>query len=121
MKTRLVAVAFALGSLLVLGLTTASAQVRFGFGIHIGTPPPPVGYDVVVAAPYPDAMWVRGCWSWNYYEHRRIWVSGHWAPRHYGPVYRERAYRHVPHGVARGWWRNHDREWREGRERGRWR
>ncbi len=122
MKTRLAAVGIALGTVLMLGLTTASAQVRFGFGIHVGTPVPPVGYtEVIVGPPYPDAVWVRGCWSWNGYEQRRIWVPGHWASRHYGPVYRERFYRHVPHGVARGWWRKHGGDGREGYGRGRWR
>ncbi len=120
MKTRLAAVGLALGAVLLLGLTSASSQVRFGFGIHIGAPPPPVGYtEVIVERPYPGAVWVRGCWSWNGYEHRRIWIPGHWASRHYGPIYRERAYRHVPHGVARGWWRKHGGEWRDGHGRGR--
>ncbi len=109
--------ALVLGGLMLLGSASTTAQVRIGFGVHIGVPPPPGGFvDLAVGpAPYPGAVWVRGCWTWNRYERRNVWIPGHWIARRYGPAYHERYYRHVPHGVARGWWRKHGGEWR-GRE-----
>lgn len=119
MKYRFVVLAIALGAMMFLGSTSAPAQVRFGLGIQVNVPPPPGGFeDVVVYPSYPGAVWVRGCWTWNSYERRNVWIPGHWMTRYHSPVYRERAYTHVPHGVARGWWRKHGGEVREGYGRG---
>ncbi len=112
MKGRFAALAIALGAMVFIGSTASDAQVRIGFGVHINVPPPRGGYEVVVEPPYPDAVWVRGCWSWNDYDRRNVWVPGHWVARYHSPLYRERVYRHVPHGVAKGWWRKHGGEGR---------
>lgn len=124
MKRQRAVFAIALGAMMFLGLAAARSQVRVSFGIHVDVPPPPNGYvEVMAEPPYPDAVWVRGCWSWNRYEQQNIWIPGHWAARHYGPVYREREFRHVPHGVAKGWWKKHGGGWKGeyGRGHGRYR
>jgi len=68
-------------------------------------PPAPLGETIVVAAPGPDYVWVRGDWVWN---GRWVWVGGHWAcpPHPHGewiPGYWVKG----PHGWYRteGYWR----------------
>jgi hypothetical protein len=107
MKTRVVQTVVATAALLLLGVTPAKSQVRIG--VHIGIPIPA---DVVVMnrAPYPDAVLVPGHWVWDEYAGENVWVEGRWIASIHAPVWRERA--HIPHGVAKGWWKKHGGEWR---------
>ena len=113
MKSRLAVLAVALVTMAVFGLSSAEAQVRVGFGIHVNVPFPHRGYiEVIGEPPFSGAIWVRGCWVWNAYEGRNIWVPGHWVARRHHPFYRRPEFRHVPRGIARGWGRSHDRMYR---------
>jgi len=101
MRTRIVALALAVATLASIGTSRSDAQVRIGIQFNV---PPPPRYEIAVEAPFRDAVWVRGCWSWDDYVGRYVWISGHWVAQ---PVYREVRFRHVPNGVAKGWWKKH--------------
>lgn len=109
MKTRAVVPVAATVALLLLGVTPAKSQVRIG--VHIGIPIPA---DVVVMSrtPYPGAVWVPGHWVWDEYAGENAWVEGRWIATNSPPVFRERKLRHIPHGLAKGWWRKHGGEGR---------
>ena len=109
MKPGLLAFALALVTLGFVMSSQAEAQIRIG--IQVLVPPPPVHREIVVPPPCTDAVWVRGYWSWNDYSGRYVWIAGHWEERHPQPVYYEREpkLRHVPNGVAKGWWKKHGR------------
>ena len=113
MKTRIAVLALAIAALGLVGASHSDAQVRIGIGIAFNVPPPPPAprYEVMVVAPFRDAVWVGGYWSWNDYAGRYVWISGHWVSRYPQPVYRDVKVRHVPHGVAKGWWKNHGYEY----------
>ena len=51
------------------------AQVSWGVDLHFGTPPP--RHEVILAWPYPEAVWIPG--YYNYYPgHRYAWRPGYW-------------------------------------------
>jgi len=113
---------FVVFSLVALGLILASpaaAQVRIGVGIHVSAPLHRHYAENLAVPPYPGAVWVRGHWAWNRYLGRSIWISGHWVDVRPRPLFREPEFRHVPHGVAKGWWKKHGRAYddRNGRFR----
>jgi hypothetical protein len=102
--------------LVALGLVAASpaaAQPRIGVGIHITVPLPPLPRESyreeMVAPPFRGAVLVRGHWSWDEYAGRYIWISAHWVTRGAQPVYVQVKPRHIPNGVAKGWWKKHGR------------
>lgn len=130
MQTRnlalLAALAFAGGAAVSV---TPPASAQTSFSITVGTPPPPLRYEVV-PAPRPGYVWSRGYWRWNGY--RYVWVGGSWYRArpgyvYYGPrwvhqgdrwVYRDRYWGRDPHwhhdnGWHRGW--DHDRGHGHGR------
>ena len=47
---------------------------------YVRPAPPPVQAEVVGAAPYPAAIWVRGHWAWKPRLGTYIWIPGHWRP-----------------------------------------
>ena len=53
------------------------AQLHVGIGINIGPPPP--RREIIVARPYPDAVWIPGYYRWNGRRHHYLWVRGRWA------------------------------------------
>lgn len=61
---------------------TASAQVSIG--ISIGTPPPPVRYEVV-PPPRAGYVWAPGYWNWGGSSY--VWVGGTWHRDRPGYVY----------------------------------
>jgi hypothetical protein len=113
MKTRFAVIAVAFAAILLLGQASAEAQVRIGLAVQFNAPPPSPRWeaDLGVDGPAPDAVWVRGHWSWDGYAGRYVWISGHRVGRHLHPGYHERKLRHIPHGVARGWWKKQGRTW----------
>ncbi len=48
--------------------------------------PPPIPPEemVIVPPPYPDAVRVNGHWQWRRWQHRYVWVPGHWKVRRHG-------------------------------------
>ncbi len=59
----------------------AFAQVSFD--IEVGPPPP--RHEVIVAAPFPEAVWVPGYHRWDYGARAYVWVPGVWQrPPHPG-------------------------------------
>ncbi len=101
--------AIVVAALAAIPLSSAEAQVTVGFGIQLSAPyHHPRVEEVIPPPPCPDAVWVRGHWSWDEYDARYIWVEGHWRVPPPPPVPAEPEYRHVPRGEAWGWWRNHE-------------
>ena len=86
-----------------LGLTGCVAVVRPRREVVVVEAPPPSGPIVVAdaapppdqeeyvgAAPYSDAIWIRGHYVWRDGEGRWAWFRGHWDRRpHYGAVWIE--------------------------------
>ena len=69
-------------------------------------PPAPLAETIVVPAPSPDYIWIRGDWVWS--EGRWIWVGGHWAnPPHAHGVWVPGYWVKGPQGWYRteGYWR----------------
>jgi hypothetical protein len=102
--------------LVALGLVAASpaaAQLRIGIGIQVAVPllplPPEYYREAMVAPPFRGAVLVRGHWSWDNYAGRYIWISARWVARGAQPVYVQVKPRHIPSGVAKGWWKKHGR------------
>lgn len=90
---------FAVLALAAVGITTASAGIRFGinFGIPVPAPvvvapapvvvapapvvPPPMPAPIVETLPVcPTAgyVWVGGSWGWC--DNHWVWTRGHWGP-----------------------------------------
>lgn len=84
------------------GVLAASSCVSPAFGqvsIYIGTPPPPVRYEVPPPMPTVGYVWVPGYWT--PYGGRYVWAPGRWSrPPYYGASWRE------------GGWDRDDRGWR---------
>lgn len=107
MIIRRAALAIAVATLGFLGTAEASGQVSIGLGVHVNIPPLPPHRNVFVARPSPHAVWIEGYWARNSYTGQHVWIAGHWTIRHPQPVYREHRLRHIPQGVAKGWWKKH--------------
>ena len=60
----------------------ASAQVSFS--LSVGTPPPPMRYEVV-PAPRPGYVWAPGYWNWSGSQY--VWIGGNWRRDRPGYVY----------------------------------
>jgi hypothetical protein len=83
----------------------APAIAQVSFDIHIGPPPP--RQEVVVAAPYPEAVWIAGYHRWDYATGAYIWVPGRWdRPPHPGWVWHGARYprRGGRYGFVDGHW-----------------
>ncbi len=94
----------AIGISCLLALAVPSfAQVSFD--IRIGPPPP--RHEVVVAAPYPEAVWIPGFHRWDYATQAYVWVPGRWdRPPHPGFVWVAPRYPHRGgrYGFVAGHW-----------------
>jgi hypothetical protein len=69
-------------------------------------PPAPLAETVVVPAPSPGYIWIRGDWVWS--AGRWVWVGGHWAyPPHGNVVWVPGYWVKGPHGWYRteGYWK----------------
>lgn len=81
-------------------LAASSFAPAFGqVSIYIGTPPPPIRYEVPPPMPAVGYAWVPGYWA--PYQGRYVWAPGRWSrPPYYGAAWRE------------GGWDRDDRGWR---------
>ena len=93
---------FILPATALLGLAlTAGAQIN----VYIGTPPPPLRYEVVPVAPYPEAYWIPGYWA-PYESHYR-WVGGHYDRAPFQNAY----WTHGHWDHYKNGWRYHEGRW----------
>lgn len=85
--------------------TPAAAEVDLN--VVIGTPPPPVRYEVV-PAPRAGYVWAPGHWRWDGHQH--VWSAGVWVPERVGYRYvPDRWERYMDNGHER--WRYHTARW----------
>jgi hypothetical protein len=80
--------------------------------IYIGTPPPPIRYEVHPPMPAVGYMWTDG--YWEPYGERYRWISGRWmVPPYPGAYWRPTRYQHYDRGwrAQPGYWDrgDHDR------------
>ena len=75
--------------------------------VAVGTPAPAMLAEAIPPAPYPDFVWISGCWVWR---HMRLgfgyweWVPGYWVrPPYRDAIWINGGWRH------RGW---RDDHWR---------
>jgi hypothetical protein len=89
-------------ALLAAALTApAFAQV----GVYIGTPPPPLRYEVRPRMPGPGYAWSDG--YWNVAGGRYVWAPGAWRRPPYSGAYWEHPhYDHYDRG-----WAYHEGHW----------
>jgi hypothetical protein len=87
-------------------LASAIAIPAFGqISVSIGTPPPPVRYEVRPAMPSPGYVWVDGYWGAN--GGRYVWVPGVWRrPPYAGAYWSHPHYDHYNDG-----WHMHEGHW----------
>ncbi len=109
MKARVLAAASTLAMFILLGASVAMSQVSFGVGIRFGPPPP--RHEVVVVAPYPDGVWIRGYWAWDEYAGQYVWVPGRWEHARPYETWVDGSWHHGSRGWAwrEGYWRHRDR------------
>ena len=98
-------------------LATSLASPAFGqVGVYIGTPPPPLRYEVRPPLPGPGYVWADGYWNW--YGGRYVWYPGawrrppfagaYWEHPHYdrfdrGWAFHEGHWDHEDHGYHHDW------------------
>lgn len=78
---------------------TALAAPAFGqISVYIGTPPPPIRYEVPPPMPEVGYIWTPGYWA--PYGHRYAWAPGRWSrPPYYGAAWQGGGWDHD----GRGW------------------
>jgi len=98
----------------------APAFAQISFDIHIGPPRP--RREVVVEAPYPEAIWVAGYYRYDYDGGAYIWVPGSWQrPPHAGAYWIAPRYAHRGgrYGFVAGHWGDRDDHHGRGGDHGR--
>lgn len=94
------------------GILAASVLAAPAFGqvsIMIGTPPPPVRYEVAPPMPQPNYVWMPGYWA--PVQGRYVWYSGRWGrPPYHGAAWRGPRWQHEGDGwrYREGGWGRHD-------------
>jgi hypothetical protein len=92
----------AAGVVLLAGVTaSAIAQIN----VYIGTPPPPIRYEVRGPLPYEGAYWVNGYWAPQGHHYR--WIPGRWERPPYANAY----YAHPHYDHYRQGWKYHEGYW----------
>jgi hypothetical protein len=95
-----------LGSILA---ATAFAAPAFGqISVYIGTPPPPIRYEVPPPMPQMGYVWMPGYWS--PYGGRYVWAPGRWSrPPYYGAAWQGGGWDHDGRGwrYRQGYWAPH--------------
>ncbi|HET6400031.1 MAG TPA: hypothetical protein VFH95_01400 [Candidatus Kapabacteria bacterium] len=82
----------------------APAFAQVSFNIRIGPPPP--RREVIVAAPFPGAIWVPGYYVFDYAVNQYRWVPGVWQrPPQPGVIWV--APRYIRHGRRYGFMAGH--------------
>jgi hypothetical protein len=93
------------GCALAFTLAAPAARAQVSFGIHIGTPPPPLRYEARPPIPGPGFVWVDG--FWEPFHGRYRWHPGYWnRPPFEGAYYVHPHWDHYPDG-----WHMHDGYW----------
>ena len=96
----------------VLTLTFAApGKAQVGFGVTIGTPPPPLRYEARPGIPGPGFIWVDGFWEPA--SGRYQWHPGHWErPPFEGAFYVHPHWDHYPDGwhMHEGYWAHEDHD-----------
>jgi hypothetical protein len=104
--TALAAAAIATPALIAPALVTPAAA-EVDLNVVIGTPPPPLRYEVV-PAPRAGYVWAPGHWRWDGHQH--VWHGGVWVAHRAGYRYvPDRWERYVDNGHER--WRYHASSW----------
>jgi hypothetical protein len=86
-----------LGSLFAASVLTSSAFGQVSIGVTIGTPPPPIRYEVPPPMPAVGYEWVAGYWA--PVGGRYVWYPGRWHhPPYYGAAWRPARWVHEGHG-----------------------
>ena len=76
-----------LGTILAASALSAPAFGQVFIGVTIGTPPPPIRYEVRPPMPTVGYVWTNGYWA--PYQGRYVWHRGYWArPPYYGAAWR---------------------------------
>jgi len=74
-----------------------AAHAQISIGVTIGTPPPPLRYEVRPVYPGAGYLWQAG--YWEPFDNQYSWRPGFWAPRPYTDAYYVRPfYAHDPDG-----------------------
>jgi len=106
-----------LGAALLASAFSAPAFGQVSIGVTIGTPPPPIRYEVTPPPPQVDYVWVPGYWAPN--GPRYVWAPGHWMhPPYGGAAWHPAMWEHGEHGYRyhEGFWehaevhRQHDHD-----------
>ena len=74
-------------------LSIVSAALLSGcvaYGTAYIPAPPPAQVEVIGVAPYPQAIWVPGYWSWQRRHRQYHWVGGRWKGNKHGHQYDHR-------------------------------
>jgi hypothetical protein len=112
MKSTMLGLAMVLGAVMVVGSDSARSQI--GVGIRIGPPAPRA--EIIVAAPFPHAMWVRGHWMWDPWRGGYVWQMGSWVGRRTDDFRVDRTWARGPRGWEwrEGYWNRRDHDRRDG-------
>lgn len=99
-----------LGAALATSALSASALGQVSIGVTIGTPPPPIRYEVAPPPP-PEVgyVWVQGYWVPN--GGRYVWSPGRWTrPPYEGAGWHAAQWEHGDHGYHyhEGYWEHHE-------------
>ncbi len=78
--------------------STLAAPAFSQVGVYIGTPPPPLRYEVPPPIPGEGYTWIDGYWNWG--GSRYAWVPGRWERPPYAGAYW--SHPHYDH-YDRGW------------------
>ncbi|MBS1823111.1 MAG: YXWGXW repeat-containing protein [Acidobacteria bacterium] len=101
-----------LGGLLAAATFTAPA---FGqISVYIGTPPPPIRYEVPPPMPEVGYVWMPGYWA--PYGGRYVWAPGRWSrPPYYGAAWRGGGWDRDGRGwrYREGYWAPRGRDWHD--------
>jgi len=98
-------VKWVLGTILTASALSASASGQVSIGVTIGTPPPPVQYEVAPPMPAVGYVWTNGYWA--PYGGHYVWHRGYWAhPPYYGAAWRPARWVHEGPG-----WRYYEGGW----------
>lgn len=89
----------------IFAASTFAVPAFSQISIMIGTPPPPIRYEVAPPMPQPGYVWTPGYWAPM--EGRYVWYSGRWArPPYYGAAWRDPRWIREDRG-----WRYHGGGW----------
>jgi hypothetical protein len=92
----------------VLAAATLGVPAFGQISVYIGTPPPPIRYEVPPPMPQVGYVWMPGYWA--PYGGRYVWAPGRWSrPPYYGAAWRGGGWDHDGRGwrYREGYWAPH--------------